>query len=91
MNFCFNRSPFHTGADPTASRLCKFGFGFRFRALAKLFQQNHLLNHPTYQALKDAAGDYSAAKSTFYDHLETSEYGAWMKRAADLDVFRIDS
>jgi Adenosine-deaminase (editase) domain len=88
--YSFSRSPFCTNAGPSghASRLCKFGFHFRFKQLAAITENPQLTDGiPTYLGKKLAASDYQAAKQQLWKQLEADGYGCWLKKPDELEKF----
>jgi hypothetical protein len=84
------RSPFHTNAGPfgRASRLCKFGFHFRFKQLSDKTGNPQLVDGcPTYLDKKRAATDYQAAKQQLWRQLESDGYGCWLTKPEKLEQF----
>ena len=73
-----------------ASRLSKAGFNYRFRQLVRGTRWESIGGSPTYGNMKQRAateGSYNFAKKTFYERLQSKNFGRWVSRPGDCDGF----
>jgi hypothetical protein len=70
------------------SRLCKAGFFHRFKDLAKVAQQPHLLNVVSYANAKQSSHVYQTAKHAFRRHCAQIGIGEWVAMPPEVDLFQ---
>ena len=70
-----------------ASRLCKAGFLFRVREIARLLKRSELVNCSRYAEVKSTSRDYQNAKLLLYSSLSSAQRGGWVKKPRELELF----
>ncbi|XP_067932536.1 double-stranded RNA-specific adenosine deaminase-like [Watersipora subatra] len=88
MGKSIERSPFRTGPSG-ASRLCKYGFFYRFKQLAQTAKRGDLLNAASYSEAKKLNQRYQEAKSLLRDTLKNRQYGYWVTKPVEQELFKV--